>query len=70
MDDRAILDIGALADFDVVHVTAQGAAIPDSAIRPDFHITNDGGVFGNEGVFVDLRENFSVGRNNRHAPIL
>ena len=70
MDNGAILNIRALADFDIIYIAAQGAAIPDTAIRADFNITNNGCVFGDERVFVNFRKNFSVRRNNRHVLIL
>lgn len=70
MDDGAVLNVGARADFDVVDIPAQGATIPDTAIRADFDITNNGGVFGDKRVFVNFREDFSVGRDDWHRLIL
>ncbi|MDZ7788787.1 MAG: hypothetical protein U5K73_11835 [Halofilum sp. (in: g-proteobacteria)] len=43
MDDRAVLDVGALADADDVDVAAQHALRPDRTLRPDGHVADDRG---------------------------
>ena len=46
MQDRTILDIAALADLDIVTVTAQHRVEPDAAVSGQGDATDDGRVVG------------------------
>src|SRR3546814_9141996 len=55
MDDGAVLDIGASADADMIHIRADDAIIPDARIRADLHIANNLATGGDKGARMDFR---------------
>lgn len=61
VDDGAVLDVRAFADFDVIDVPAQDAVVPDVCPLPDFHVAYDTCGRGDEGGFVDFRHDAAVG---------
>src|SRR3546814_8539816 len=54
MDHRAVLDIGARADMDEVHVGADHAIIPDADVGADLHVADDPAAGGDDGAGVDF----------------
>ena len=57
VDDAAVLDVGAFADFDVVDVAAEDGGGPDAAVRGEADVADDDGLGGDVGGGVDLRGN-------------
>ena len=55
MDDRAVLEVGVLADPDARPVTAQDDAEPDAGVGGDLDVANQRGVGGDERRPVDPR---------------
>src|SRR4030095_908123 len=53
MHDRAVLDVGAPADADPMHVAAQDHRHPDTALFPDFDVADDLSAVVDEGGGVD-----------------
>src|SRR3546814_16804198 len=50
-----LLDIGASADADMIHIRADDAIIPDARIRADLHIANNLATGGDKGARMDFR---------------
>src|SRR5699024_3443361 len=53
VEDAVVLDVGARADADGVDIPAQDHPIENGGIRADLDVTDDGGVRGDPGGFVD-----------------
>jgi hypothetical protein len=55
MDDRAVLNVRAAADNDIVDVAAHGATVPDARFISNDHIADNKRVGGDKDVSTDLR---------------
>ncbi len=55
VQDGTVLDIAVFADDDTVIVGADDDIEPDGCICADSHVTDDGGIIGNEGGRMDFR---------------
>ena len=69
VDHGAVLDVGAAADADDVHVPAHRAHGPDRGVRADLDIADHGGLHVDVGARGDLRQYVFV-RSNGHDDIL
>jgi hypothetical protein len=67
VDDRAVLDVGALADADVEDVAADDGAEPDRGVRADVHVADDLRRVLDEGGRVNLRVRAAEGSNHKRA---
>src|SRR5216684_4748971 len=54
VEDAAVLDVGASADADVVHVAAHDGAGPDAGVGADHHVADDDGGGVNVGGCGDV----------------
>jgi hypothetical protein len=61
MEHGIVLDIGRLANADVVHVSPDHSVVPDAAAGSDFHIADDPGAVGDEYVIGNPRKLIAVG---------
>src|SRR5262249_47603172 len=64
MNDRSILNIGALADADFIHIAAHDAAEPNGTSRTDFDIADNHRARGDESARIDLRHDAVEGKDN------
>ena len=55
MQHGVVLDVRVVADDDAVDVAAQHRAIPHARMRAERHVADDGGGFGDENIFSELR---------------
>jgi hypothetical protein len=53
VNDGTVLDIGAFADADFVHVTAKDATEPDVGVRSDYDVADHRCGRGNEDVITE-----------------
>ena len=68
VDDGAVLDVGALANSDLIHVATHDAAVPHTAARTDLDVADDHRRRCDEGVVSDFRHHTAVGQYMvRHA---
>ena len=69
VDDRAVLDVAARADPDVVHVAAQDAVEPDAGVRAKHDIADHRAARGDEGAGRHPRPLVAIGQEQagRHA---
>ena len=61
VDDRPVLDVGARADADPVHVAADDDVHPDAALRADLDVADDLGAVVDEGGRMDAGHVSPVG---------
>ncbi len=61
VEDAAILDIGARADADVMHVAADDGAGPDAGVGADDHVADDDGGGVNVGGWGDFGPLAAIG---------
>jgi hypothetical protein len=57
VNHRVVLDVGAAANPDGVHVAPDHDVHPDTALLTDFHVPDDLGTLIDEGALMDLGEN-------------
>lgn len=55
METGAILHVDTIAQLDIIDIATQHGTIPDAAPLAHLHLTDDGGGFGDETVFPNLR---------------
>ena len=65
VNDAVVLDVRAIADPDIEHVSAHNGAEPDGRLLADVHIADDLRAVGDESGFVNLRMNSAKGSNHR-----
>src|SRR5579884_1272864 len=70
VEDRAVLNVGARADANVVDVAAHDNHRPDARVFADDHVSDNDGRGIDVGGGRDLRPLAFVGTNVRHAPQL
>ena len=63
VEDAAVLNVGASADADVVHVAANHGAGPDAGVFADDHVADDDGGGVNIGGGSDLGALATIGAN-------
>jgi len=69
VEDGSVLDVGAVADGDLVHIATQHSPIPDRAILAHGYIAKQYGRLGQKGAFTYLRLMASDFSDNSHISI-
>ena len=70
MHDGAVLEVGALADADLVHVAADDDAEPQVGVLPDLHVADDGGRRRDENIVGDAGQDVPVGQDQAGHGVL
>src|SRR6185437_3427977 len=66
MNYRPILDIGVIADPDIMHISPDHCVKPNRAIIAHHNIADDGRIVSNETIVAPLRRDIFNGQDRGH----